>query len=144
MSPKKTDRSPEGQEATTRMTPYELVFTSGEFESEVFPRIRDESAERKVNVLTHERFDFLSTAGDVIRDLIPEEAPPEALAQYRALVFHAYHFWLNGRRLYVVDPAAARYLVETSPPLQGWSFDIPGQSAYLQLPANLFWSSISA
>jgi hypothetical protein len=90
-----------------------------------------------------DRFDFLSTAADVVREVTPEDAPPEALDQYRALLFHAFHHWSSGRRLIVLEPGAARYLVETSPLLDGWDFRTPASSVYLQLPANLFWSSIS-
>jgi hypothetical protein len=136
---------PPGDEASgaTRLTPYELVFTAGDFESRIFPRIRDEAAAEEVDLDVRERFDFLSTAGEVIREVTPEEAPPDAIDQYRAFLFHAYHFWATGRCLYVLDRAAARYLVEAAPDLQGWSFDLPEKAVYLQLPANLFWSSIS-
>ncbi|MEX2583860.1 MAG: hypothetical protein WD766_11330 [Gemmatimonadota bacterium] len=125
------------------MSPYELVFTEGDFESRVFPRIRTEAEAQEVDALRRERFDFLSTAGEVVRQVTPEEAPPEALEQYRALLFHAYHFWHGGKRLYALDAAVARYLVETAPRLAEWEFSLPSSSVYLQLPANLFWSSIS-
>jgi hypothetical protein len=125
------------------MTPYELVFTEADFESRVFPMIRAEAEEQDVDSLRSERFGFLSTAADVIRSVTPEEAPPEALDQYRALLFHAYHFWDAGRRVYVLDTAVARYLVEAAPKMRDWSLTIPISSAYVQLPANLFWSSIS-
>lgn len=126
-----------------RLTPYELVFTEGEFESRTFPRIRREAVEQAVDAAEPERFDFLSTAGEVLRQLVPEESPPDALDQYRALLYHAYHFWAAGRPLYTVEPAVARYLVESAPRLQGWAFRPPADACYLQLPANLFWSSIA-
>jgi hypothetical protein len=126
-----------------RLTPYELVFTEGDFESRVFPKIRSEAEAQAVDASRRERFDFLSTAGDVVREVTPPDAPPDALEQYRALLFHAYHFWAEGKRLYALDQAVARYLVETAPNLDGWEFAMPGSSVYLQLPSNLFWSSIS-
>lgn len=135
------DRQPS---ASARRTPYEIVFTEGDFESRIFPRIRDEAAAEGVASLHRERFEFLSTAGEVIREVTPEDAPPDALEEYRSLLFHAFHHWSEGRRLFVVEPAAARYLVEAAPGLDEWSFRAPARSFYLQLPPNLFWSSISA
>jgi hypothetical protein len=128
---------------SARLTPYELVFAEGDFESRIFPRIRAEAEAQAVDARRRERFDFLSTAGDVVREVTPEDAPPDALEQYRAILFHAYHFWSGGKRLYGLDTAVARYLVEAAPRLEGWDFVLPGESAYLQLPANLFWSSIT-
>jgi hypothetical protein len=97
----------------------------------------------RVESLEPERFEFLSTAAEAVRDVTPADSPAEALEQYRALLFHSYHFWSAGKRLFVFSPAAARFVVETSPSLDGWSFRMPSSTAYLQMPANLFWSSIS-
>lgn len=127
----------------SRLTPYEIVFIDGDFESRTFPRIAREAAEEGVESLHRERFEFLSTVGDVVREVTPEDAPPDAIEQYRALLFHAYHHWSEGHRLFVLDTAVARYLVESAPAIDGWSFVAPARSLYLQLPANLFWSSIS-
>lgn len=139
-----TERDPEIRSFDgPRLTPYEIVFMDGDFESRVFPRIAREAAEGGVATLQREKFDFLSTVGEVVRDVTPEDAPSEALDQYRALLFQAYHHWSEGRKLYVLDTAAARYLVESAPELPDWSFVAPERSLYLQLPGNLFWSSIS-
>ncbi len=126
-----------------RLTPYELVFTEGDFEGTVFPSFRAEAGEREVDTTNPERFAFLSVVGDSLRDVTPEEAPPEALEQYRTLLFHAYHFWEAGKRLYVLDRAVARFLVEATPEMAGWAFVPPSPCGYLQLPANLFWSSVA-
>lgn len=126
-----------------RRTPYELVFTEGDFESVVFPRIVREAIENDVDIGEPERFEFLTVAADTIRELVPDEAPPDALDQYRALLFHAFNFWRAGRVLYIMDLAAARFLVESPQAMEGWAFSIPASAMYLQLPANLFWSSIS-
>jgi hypothetical protein len=45
--------------------------------------------------------------------------------------------------LFVMDRAVARYLVETPTAMNDWRFVAPTGSGYLQLPANLFWSSIA-
>ncbi len=125
-----------------RLTPYELAFMEGDFESRVFSAIRQEAAAHGVEPGRRERFAFLSTGADALREIVPADAPPEMLEEYRALFYHAYNFWNYGRRLYAVEPAVARYVVESSPALSGWSFEAPHPSLYLQLPPNLFWASI--
>lgn len=126
-----------------RRTPYDLVFGDGEIESAVFPRIRAEAEERGVDARDPERFGFLSVVGDAIRAVVPEEVDAEALEQYRALFLQGYNYWSHGKRLYAVEPAVARYLVEAAPAMVGWAPALPGPALYLQLPANLFWGSIS-
>lgn len=125
-----------------RATPYELAFMEGDFESRVFPAIEQEARGRNEDPARRERFVFLATGGDAIRDIIPPEAPAETLEEYRALFYHAFNFWRGGRRLYVVDPPVARYLVEAAPRLGDWQFSMPHPALYVQLPPNLFWASI--
>jgi hypothetical protein len=126
-----------------RRTPYELVFGTADFEVEVFPRIRDEAAEQGVDPSDPERFAFLSVVGDALRTVLPEDSPPDAFEQYRALLFHAFNFWRFGKRHYLLDPPVARYLVEAAPTLERWDFEAPFPGLYVQLPPNLFWGSIS-
>lgn len=126
-----------------RRTPYELVFGEAEFEAELFPRIRREAEVHGIDTRQAERFGFLSIVGDAVRAVVPEETAPEALDQYRALFLHAYNFWSHGKRLYLVESAVARYVVEAAPRLEGWEPRLDHPSIYLQLPANLFWGSIS-
>jgi len=126
-----------------RRTPYELVFYPDDYEARIFPGIRGEAKRRGVDSLDADRFNFLSLAGDAVRDVVSPEAPPEALEQYRVLLYHAFNFWRFAKRVYVVDPAVARYLVEAAPSLEGWELTLPHPAVYLQLPANLFWGSIS-
>jgi hypothetical protein len=142
--PDPPELEPAARPPLARLTPYELVFIEGDFESRVFPRILEEAEEQGIPALHPERFGFLSTAADVVRNLTPEDAAPEALEQYRALVFHAFHFWCADKPLYVLDPDAARHLVVATAPTGDRSFLVPGGVAYLQLPPQLFWASISA
>ncbi len=139
----KSDTPGPGDPVIVRRTPYEMVFIEGDFESNVFPRIRSEAAEADIDPAEPERFEFLSIAADVIRDLTPDEADPATLDLYRLLLFHGFNFWRDGRRVFALGTATARFLVEAAVSLRGWSFEMPGSSVYLQLPANLFWSSIT-
>lgn len=125
-----------------RRTPYELVF--GEpFEARTFPDILKEATERGVEPRDAERFGFLSLAADAVRSVVPAESPPDALDQYRSLLYQAFNFWRYGKRVYLLDPPLARYLVEGAPSLEEWELEMPYPSIYLQLPRNLFWGSIS-
>jgi hypothetical protein len=132
-----------GATTRARVTPYELVFTTDEMETRVFPGIQSEAERAGVDPLHHDRFQLLAAAGQAVRDVVPAEAPPEAVEQYRALLYHAFNFWRFQKRVYLAEPAVARFLVEAAPRMQGWEFQPPHPSIYLQLPANLFWASIS-
>jgi hypothetical protein len=75
--------------------------------------------------------------------MVPAEAPPEALEQCRTLLYHAFNFWRFGTRSYLLETPVARFLVEAAPSLEDWDLVVPQPSIYVQLPANLFWGSIS-
>lgn len=132
---------PADRAAGARLTPYEIVFA--EIEETEFPRIEREAEGLGIDPAQKERFAFLSVASDLLREMIPEEAPPEVLEQHRELLFHAYGSWRYGRPVYSIDRALARYLVEAAPSLSGWRLALPRPSIYLQLPANLFWASVT-
>jgi len=129
-------------QGAARMTPYELAFLEGDFETRVFPRLQEEAEARGEDAVRRERFGFLAAGGESIRDIVPPDAPPEMLEEYRALFYHAFNFWRFGRRLYALEPAVARYLVEGAPRLAEWELAAPYDSLYIQLPPNLFWASI--
>jgi len=133
----------DGPAAGARKTPYELVFGPADFEATVFPRIQTEARQQGVDARDPDRFAFLSVVGDALRAVLPEDAPPDAIDQYRALLLQAYNFWCYGKRLYLLEPAVARFLVEAGPGMHGWELETPYPTIYLQLPPNLFWGSIS-
>ena len=126
-----------------RITPYELVFGAPDFEARIFPRIGDEADVSGSDPLHRSRFAFLTSATELARSLVPEEAPAEALEQHEALLYHAYNFWRYGKRVYLLEAPVARYLVEAAPSPGEWELVLPHPSVYLQLPPNLFWASVS-
>ncbi len=126
-----------------RLTPYELVFGEAGFEHRIFPAIEEEAESQGEDPARLERFAFLTRVSDSVRDVLAPDAPAEALEQYRVLVYHGFNFWRYGRRLYLLEPSVARYLVEGSPSLAEWDLRLPHPSVYVQLPPNLFWASIS-
>ena len=125
------------------MTPYELAFGEEGLEERIFPAIQAEADAHGEDPARLDRFIFLTRASDAVREIVPLEAPPEALEEYRILFYHAFNFWRFGRRTYVLDPPVARYLVEAAPALAGWELVLPHPSVYVQLPPKLFWASIA-
>ena len=125
------------------VTPYELVFGEGGLEERVFPDILAEAEAQSEDPARRERFGFLSVVADALRAMVPDEATAEVLEEYRLLFYHGFNFWRFGRRLYSLEPATARYLVEAAPTLAGWELRLPYPSVYVQLPPRLFWATIA-
>ena len=143
-----TDGTPQAPRArptpeVARLTPYELVFAEAGFENRIFPAVQEEAEANGDDPASRERFAFLSLAGDALRDIIPPDAPREAMEQHRALLYHSFNFWRFGRRFYLLEKPVARYLVESRPALSDWELTLPHPAVYVQLPANLFWASIA-
>ncbi len=125
------------------VTPYELVFGEGGLEERVFPDILAEAEAQAEDPARRERFGFLSVVAEALRAVVPDEATAEVLEEYRLLFYHGFNFWRFGRRLYVLEPATARFLVEAAPRMSGWELKLPYPSVYVQLPPRLFWASIA-
>lgn len=129
--------------AVLRLTPYEVAFASNAYEAEVFPAIAADADLHRSESLLLEPFTLLPATGEAVRSFVPAEAPPEALEQYRTLLYHGFNYWRLGRPTYLVHPAAARFLVEAQPRMEGWELVMPRPSLYVQLPQNLFWGSVT-
>jgi hypothetical protein len=125
------------------VTPYELAFGDAGFEETIFPRVLAEADARLEDPARRDRFAFLSVAEEALREVVPADALPETVEEYRALFYHAFNFWRFGRRVYVVEPGTARYLVEAAPRMSGWDLNLPYPALYVQLPPRLFWASIA-
>ncbi len=142
MNEREGETNSEQGDPDARITPYELVFGVSAFEPSTFPEILAEAEAVGVDPLVARRFEFLTRTADAVREVVPVDSPPEALEQYRQLLYHAFNFWHFGKRSYVLEASMARYLVEAAPTLEGWPLTSPAPSLYVQLPANLFWGSI--
>lgn len=124
------------------LSPYELVFGAGPFESERFPAIQAEAEGRGVTTDLPERFPLLAAVGSLLQDLLPEDAGAEDFARHGALLYQAYHFWLYDKPLYRLTETEARELVDSPPESEEWHLEPPGPAGYLQLPRHLFWARI--
>ena len=126
-----------------RLTPYEVAFADTPVETDLFPEIVADAELHGSDLLQLEAFGMLPAVSEAVRALVPADAPADALEQYRALLFHGFNFWRHGRETFLLQVAAARYLVEAQPRMQGWELVAPHPSIYVQLPHNLFWGSVS-
>lgn len=123
-----------------------------DFEGDRFPGLLSEMEARGVAPHDPAGFVMLGGTGHLIRELMLAETgtdaageqwqglPPEAVAELGALLFHAFRFWHEGRRVLELERAAARYLVESAPAPDAWRMGAPAPAGYVQLPRNLFWT----
>lgn len=128
--------------AGARVTPYELALPPEEFEERVFPAIAAEAAGQGLDPTRREHFHFLGAAGKALEMLAPPDAPAGVREQLRSFLYHCFNFWSHGRRLFHLEPALARFLVESEQTVAGWEPELPAASFYLQLPPNLFWAAV--
>jgi hypothetical protein len=126
---------------SARLTPYELVLEP--LEATAFPAIRAEAAQRATETRRRDQFVLLGQVGVTLKDIVPDDAPPDALEEYAELLFHGFQFWSFGRRLYVFDDAATARLTAPSFDLRGWELAAP-PAAYLQLPYQRVWARIES
>src|SRR5690606_29643697 len=108
-----------------RVTPYEVAFGGGPYETDVFPAIAADADYHRSDPLRLDPFTLLPATGEAVRSFVPPEAPPEAIEQYRILLYHGFNFWSLGRTTYLIHPATARFLVEAQPRMEGWELTLP-------------------
>jgi len=128
-----------GAAVTARLTPYELAFADTPYETEGFSAIREEVEARGADDATPEQFFLLGAVGRLLSDL---DATGAALEPAGMLLFHSYHFWREGKQLYVVEPELARALPRVTVPADAPSFGPPAPAGYVQLPRNLYWARV--
>lgn len=122
-----------------RITPYEALLP--QLDTSTFPAVRHEAEQRGVDPRDRDRFVLLGAVGACMRDLIPDDAPPDAVEQYGELLYHAYQFWDSGRRLYVLTPAALDRLAAPGYSLGSWTLSRPA-ACYVQFPAQAWWARV--
>jgi hypothetical protein len=127
----------------TRPTPYDLIFGAPAFDEARFDLIMEQA--RDSGAATPTELFMLPAAGTLMRELLPEDTGSDVhralVAQLSALLFHAVQFVRYGKRVYTVSEAAARGLVERET-VGEWTFAVPVQAGYVQLPRNLFWARV--
>ena len=106
-------------------------------------RIRQEAERRGRDTRRQDDFLLLGFVGATLQEMIPENAPAEALDQYMALLFAGYRFWDTGRRLYVLSEAATARLTTPSYAMGDWRLAMP-PACYVQLPYQRVWARVDA
>jgi hypothetical protein len=125
----------------TRVTPYELILEP--LEHSLFPAIREEAVVRNSDTRRRDQFVLLGHVGAALREIIPDDAPADAMEEYADLLYHGYQFWEFGRRLYVLDPAVADAVTAPTFEIGDWVLAGP-PSCYVQLPYQRLWGRVAA
>ncbi|MBW8772627.1 MAG: hypothetical protein JF590_04960 [Gemmatimonadetes bacterium] len=115
------------------MTPFALVF--GELAEERFPALRASLAGAAIDPADRDAFVLDRAVTELLRDLVPEDAPPESLHEFIAVLQHCYLYWADGR----IDGAADVDLFNERPRP---SAHPPVRSTYIQLPSHLYWGQL--
>jgi hypothetical protein len=125
-------------DAYARVTPYELSFPSLAWARDAFVAVREESEARGVEVTDPALFILLGSVGRMLQELRPDADDPDRIQPLGGLLFHAFHFWQAGERVFLLETPVVRQLIESrsSPP---WSGELPSEAGYVQLPQHLLW-----
>ena len=124
-----------------RSHPYDLVFTP-ELEAKL-DAIAAEAAERDVDTFNGDRLGMLLSSGELLRELLPEDAPAEAIQQIARLVFHCFHFRAAGKQTFDIAEDVLRELLATGFVAGPRHVAPPADAGYVVLPRNRVWSRIT-
>jgi hypothetical protein len=115
------------------MTPFALVF--GELAEERFPALKASLAGAAIDPTDRDAFVLDRAVTEFLRDLVPDDAPPESLHEFIAVLQHSYLFWDGGAQIVTV--------ASTDLPAEGPTARPPDRpTAYLQLPSHLYWGQL--
>jgi hypothetical protein len=134
--------------AGERPTPYGLVFAHEPFEADYFPAIAAEAEARHGDTRSFESFVGLEEVTELLGRLLPDSESggaesAAALARHAKLLYHAFHYWRDGGRVYATAPELARRLLAPGAVRAPAStLVLPAPSGYVQLPPNLLWSRV--
>lgn len=133
-----------------RPSPYDLVFGARSMDDTLFPPIAGEAEARDHPLRDPDRFAFLTSVGRLLQAIAGAPDPEdggEAFRQHARLVFHAFHFWRDGRQAFELGTARIRSLLDDGGQDSGGADPDDGASSppalagYLRLPRNLIWAA---
>jgi hypothetical protein len=109
-----------------------------------FAAMRAALAAAGTDPFDRDAFVLAPDVGRALRDLVPDEAPAEAVMSYAALLHVLYLHWDAGRPVRGLDRAATtRLLAPPGAPPAASPPTPPPQVGYVQLPERLVWASAS-
>jgi hypothetical protein len=114
----------------SRTTPFALVF--GGLAEERFPALKASLAGEGIDPTDRDAFVLDRAVTEFLRDLVPEDAPPESLHEFIAVLQHCYLFW----------DAGAEVVTLKGTELPSHAPHAPMRPAYLQLPSHLYWAHL--
>jgi hypothetical protein len=121
-----------------RQTPYELSFPNLDWARDAFIAVKEESDLRGVDRTDPALFILLGSVGRMLQEIRPDEEDPERIHPLGLLLFHAFHFWEAGERIWLLETPVVRSVVEAAPSTS-WAGGIPASAGYVQLPQHLIW-----
>ncbi len=124
-----------------RLSPYDAILEP--LEASSWPAIRDEAEQRGIDTRRRDRFVLLGNAGAALKEMIPDDAPPEAVEQYADLLYHGYQFWIFGKHTFELDTSTTDRITAPFYEFGDWHFTAP-PSAYLQFPNQRIWARVAA
>ncbi|HEV8266009.1 MAG TPA: hypothetical protein VGQ06_13750 [Gemmatimonadales bacterium] len=122
-----------------RLTPFELAF--GNLARERFPAIAEQLAQSGSSSADRDRFVLLEAVGRLLREIMPADAPAEALDAHVRMLHHAYRHWTAGGWVYRVGEQALLRATGGEGPMTS---HLPHQALYLQLPELRVWGAPAA
>jgi hypothetical protein len=118
-----------------RATPFDFAF--GEIAPRRFPAIREALDQDGKAPTDRDSFTLLEPVGRLLREIMPEDAGPDALEAHVLLLHHAYVFWAAEGRVYQIEESTLRRAVAE----QRITTRLPHPAQYLQLPELRVWGA---
>ncbi len=139
MPPRLCRRASAGAVSAPPLRPLPWTALIGALGESRFQAMRTALAKAGTDPLDRDAFLLDGAVGRVLRDLVPADAPAEAVTQYGALLHALYLHWDCGSPVRVLDRGAATALLsappEQVPTAQGTA------ATYVQLPERLIWAA---
>ncbi|MGD0990893.1 MAG: hypothetical protein ABR998_00295 [Gemmatimonadales bacterium] len=104
-----------------------------------FEGMRAALAKAAADPFDRDAFLLDGAVGRVLRDLVPADAPAEAVTGYGALLHALYLHWSHGSPVRVLERGAATALLSAPPDAAALPAEPP--VAYVQLPERLVWAA---
>jgi hypothetical protein len=118
---------------TDRPTPFTFGFAA--LAAERFPAVADALNRAGASSADRDAFVLLEPVARLLRELMPEDAPPEALEAYVRLLHHVYRHWMAGGWVYAVGERVLARAAAGGP----LGSHLGHQAVYLQLPEHRVW-----
>lgn len=102
---------------------------------ERFVEMREALERERVDVANRDAFLMAGMAGNMLRDLMPPDAPPETVNAYGALLHMLYLEWSHGWPVRTVAAADLQAAIASRSPLSA-----PRSPVYVQFPERIVWA----